>query len=109
MIEREINLRKDVVEYVSNGGHDAFSFALLSWPKYKTVPGSELQSLIDEEKSRLKNLSVDVRKISSVLMSVVNDGDLQSRMERIKYSTTVREVVTVGDMEQYYLEGYGHE
>lgn len=48
-------------------------------------------------------------KLNHLLMAKVSDADLQSKMEGIPYSTTLMEIVTVGDMEEYYQEREGRE
>jgi hypothetical protein len=45
-------LRADIREYVKGGGWDAFSFSLLTSPRYDGVPGHEIQRIIDEEKTK---------------------------------------------------------
>lgn len=46
-------------------------------------------------------------KLHSLLMEKVADANLQTKMEGIQYSTTLREIVTVGDMEEYHQETEG--
>ena len=44
-------------------------------------------------------------QISSVLLKHVSDGDLHIKMDGVAYSTNLRDIVTVGEMTERYLEG----
>lgn len=40
--------------------------------------------------------------LNKLLMVHASDADLQTKMEGIKFSTTIMEAVTIEDMENYY-------
>lgn len=42
--------------------------------------------------------------ISKDLMSYVADGDEHAKLENVEYSTNLREIVTVGYMEENFIE-----
>jgi hypothetical protein len=50
----EEKLRADIRQYVAEGGHDAFSFASLAYPRHNNVSGREIQRIIDTEREALK-------------------------------------------------------
>ncbi|WP_286676656.1 hypothetical protein [Cytobacillus solani] len=42
--------------------------------------------------------------ISKDILSYVADGDAHTKLENVEYSTNLREIVTVGYMEESYME-----
>jgi len=42
-------LRKAIREYVSKGGRIAFSFSMIHEPRFKDIPGKDIQRMIDKE------------------------------------------------------------
>ena len=47
-------LRKAIREYVSKGGRIAFSFSMIHEPRFKDIPGKDIQRMIDGEVEKLK-------------------------------------------------------
>lgn len=43
--------------------------------------------------------------ISKCLVDYVSDGDFSTKLSNVEYSTNLREILTVGDMQQQYMEG----
>lgn len=48
------SLRKDIRDYVKDGGWYAYCFSA-TYPKYKNVPGRVIQQMIDTEREALKD------------------------------------------------------
>jgi len=53
----ELNaLRKAIREYVSKGGRIAFSFSMIHEPRFKDIPGKDIQRMIDEQVEEVDKL-----------------------------------------------------
>lgn len=44
--------------------------------------------------------------VSKELLNYVSDGDMHTKLDRVEYSTSLREIVTVGYMMQHYVEDH---
>lgn len=44
-------------------------------------------------------------EISKCLVDYVSDGDFSTKLDNVKHSTNLREILTVGDMLDRYLKG----
>lgn len=50
-------LTKDIKEFVSGGGFDAYSFSIKYAPDYGNIPGRDLQLMIDDVRGRVDDVS----------------------------------------------------
>lgn len=44
-------------------------------------------------------------EISKCLVDYVSDGDFSTKLSNVEYSTNLREILTIGDMQERYLKG----
>jgi hypothetical protein len=47
----------------------------------------------------------EVMTISKCLVDYVSDGDYSTWLDNVEYSTNLREILTVEDMQESYLKG----
>ena len=53
MTNNHDQLRTAIREFVERGGYDAFDFAVTEYPRFGSVPGRDIQRIIDEERAKL--------------------------------------------------------